>query len=1228
MRLGLKAVAWALLGGLALLLLVLTSVLATTSGSRWVLGLVPGLQVENFSGHLGGRWSADRLIWQQEADRVEVKAPRFEWSPLCLAKLTLCLDQVVAEQVLLEFAPSTEESSEPLSLPDLKLPLALQLDEVKVGSLLLNGSEQLRDLQLAAHWAASGLQLDSLRLQHGRLLVDLHGTLQPQGAWPLNAEGSLTLPAPDNQPWQLALQVNGDLLKSLSLSADSSGYLQGNLRGEVQPLAENLPAKARISVNAFKVAADLAETLVLKQVELTADGDLNAGYQVKGTASLPGEGGAVALALQGRVDAEGAEIAALELSTSPEQHLSVSGALDWRESLTLDAKLDWQDFPWRRLFPALDEAPVALRTFKGEVHYQGGNYLGNFNAALDGPAGAFTLVSRLSGNLTQVHLPELQLLAGQGKANGQLTLRFAEGLGWDTAIDFSDLDPAYWLAELPGELAGPLRSKGEYKNQQLRLMADLNLKGRLRGQPALIQAQAEGCAEKWTVAGLNVRLGDNQIKGAGSLDQHLAGQLDLALPQLGQLWPQLSGRLSGRLDLAGTLQAPQGQLNLQGQQLALADKRIRSLTLAAKLDRQQRGEVELNGAGIHAGDTSLGRFSATGRGDSRQQQLDLSLQGPQLQLSLDLNGKLERDALKGLNWRGRLASGELQSGGQNWTLQHPAKLERLADGRVNVGAHCWNSGEASLCGEDQRLLPEPRLRYQLRNFPLDSLAQLFPDDFAWQGQLNADLKLDLPATGPNGRVLVDAGSGTLRLRDKGQWLDFPYDRLTMDSTLRPQRIDTRLDFHGPQLGELLLQAQIDPRPTSKPLTGEFHLSGLDLAIARPFVPMVERLAGHLNGSGTLSGGLLAPKVNGRLALADGVVAGSELPISLDALQLQASIAGESLQLDGAWRSGKDGQGKVTGQLAWGDALDVEMHITGSRLPVSVEPYANLEVESDLTVRMEGERLAVAGKVLVPRGKIEIRELPPSTVKVSDDAVIVGSQAEQGQPRLRMAMDIDVDVGRDKLSFAGFGLNADLVGELHIGDNLDSRGELNLNNGRYRAYGQRLNIRRARLLFAGPIDQPYLDIEAIRKVDAVTAGLRISGNAEQPKTVVFSEPAMSEEQALSYLVLGRPLNSGGGDNNMLAGAALGLGLAGSSSITGGLAQRLGIQDFQLDTGGTGVNTSVVASGNLSERLSLRYGVGVFEPASSIALRYELTKKLYLEAASGVASSLDIFYKRDF
>ncbi|NMY10941.1 translocation/assembly module TamB [Pseudomonas veronii] len=1221
---GLKIAGLAAVALLAVVLLALWTVLGTQAGSRWALGQVPGLSVDNFQGRLGGQWSAEHLLWQQGSDRVELNAPTFDWSPACLLRLTLCIDRLAVDQVSLQFAPSTEPSSGPIQLPALKLPVALQLGDVRVGSLLFNGSEELKGMQLVAHWTAAGLQIDSVHLQRDDLVLDLSGRLQPSGDWPLTASGNLSLPyAPGGAPWTVAFRADGDLLKTLKLDADSSGYLPAKLSGELQPLVENLPAQLHITADAFKPSADLPDTLQLNQLDLTAKGDLDSGYQLLGKAVLPAEKGPVDLLLQGKVDAKGAQIAGLDLSAGDKQSLKLTAQLDWQQGFSADAKIDWLDFPWHRLYPLIDEPQVTLRTFNGEIFYKDGNYLGNLKADLDGPAGKFNVVTPFSGDLKQVFLPELKLTAGQGKAEGHLNLQFADGIAWDTALDLSALNPAYWVAELPGTLAGPLRSKGEFKNQQLKLSADLGLKGRLRGQPAVLAAKAEGAGEQWTLANLDIRLGDNRINGSGSLQQRLAGQIDIKLTRLAQLWPQLRGQVNGRLDVAGSLKAPQGKLDLKGQQLAFADNRLQSLSLDATLDNAQRAKIDLKGSGIQSGDSQVGTLTASAQGDVRQQKVQLDLAGPLVKLALALDGNLDQG-----NWRGRLASGDVQAGGQDWKLQAPAKIERLADGRLTFAAHCWVAGPASLCAEDQRLMPEPKLRYHLKQFPIDSLAAWLPKDFAWQGTLNADVQLDLPASGPKGVIAVDASGGTLRVKDKHQWLDFPYDTLQLDATLNPKRIDTQLNFQGGKLGELRLQAQINPLAKNKPITGTFSLTGLDLTVARPFVPMVEKLNGKLNGNGRISGGLLAPLVNGSMNLVGGEISGAELPISLERLNVQALIAGESVQLDGSWHSGKAGQGSLKGHIDWGRALAVDLSLQGSHLPVTVEPYAVLEVAPDLKISLKNDKLAIAGKVQIPRGDITVRELPPSTVKVSDDTVIVGSQTEEGKPPMAMAMDIDVAVGEDQLNFSGFGLTAKVQGHVHIGDNLDTRGELWLNDGRYRAYGQKLDVRRARLLFAGPLDQPYLDIEAIRKTGDVVAGIRLSGSAEQPTTQIFSEPAMSQEQALSYLVLGRPLSTTGEDNNMLAQAALGLGLMGSAGVTSDIAKDLGIQDFELDTQGSGTNTAVVASGKISEKLSLRYGVGVFEPASTIALRYLLSKKVYLEVASGVASSLDIFYKRDF
>ena len=46
-----------------------------------------------------------------------------------------------------------------------------------------------------------------------------------------------------------------------------------------------------------------------------------------------------------------------------------------------------------------------------------------------------------------------------------------------------------------------------------------------------------------------------------------------------------------------------------------------------------------------------------------------------------------------------------------------------------------------------------------------------------------------------------------------------------------------------------------------------------------------------------------------------------------------------------------------------------------------------------------------------------------------------------------------------------------------------RGELSVDEGRYEAFGQKLDINRGRLLFdATPLDNPGLDIEARRRIE--------------------------------------------------------------------------------------------------------------------------------------------------
>jgi translocation and assembly module TamB len=250
------------------------------------------------------------------------------------------------------------------------------------------------------------------------------------------------------------------------------------------------------------------------------------------------------------------------------------------------------------------------------------------------------------------------------------------------------------------------------------------------------------------------------------------------------------------------------------------------------------------------------------------------------------------------------------------------------------------------------------------------------------------------------------------------------------------------------------------------------------------------------------------------------------------------------------------------------------------------------------------------------------------VSVSEDEVIVGQQAEEsaGPP---VNLNITVVVGEDQVSFNGFEVTGNLKGTLRIGNDLNTRGSLRLIDGRYEAYGQELELRRARLIFTGPLTEPYVDIEAIRRVGTVIAGIRLSGPVTEPRTEVFSEPDMPQTDALSYLILGKPPGapSQGGEGQM-RNAAISLGLNQAAGLTRSVGEELGIEELTLETQGSGTDSAVVASGYLTDELSVRYGVGIFEPFTTVALRYDLGRYFYLEAASGLASSLDIFYTRDF
>jgi translocation and assembly module TamB len=165
-----------------------------------------------------------------------------------------------------------------------------------------------------------------------------------------------------------------------------------------------------------------------------------------------------------------------------------------------------------------------------------------------------------------------------------------------------------------------------------------------------------------------------------------------------------------------------------------------------------------------------------------------------------------------------------------------------------------------------------------------------------------------------------------------------------------------------------------------------------------------------------------------------------------------------------------------------------------------------------------------------------------------------------------------------------------------------------------------------LIFNGPISNPGLDIRASRKADdGTTAGIEAKGTAQAPQVTLWSNPPMTQSEALAYLLLGHPLDqSQPEEGNKLANAATALGLKGGNLLAKKLAARFGLEEASIQSGKTLSEAALVVGKYLSPHLYVSYGIGLFAPVNTFRIRYLVNKKVTLQAERGTAVGADVLY----
>jgi translocation and assembly module TamB len=497
--------------------------------------------------------------------------------------------------------------------------------------------------------------------------------------------------------------------------------------------------------------------------------------------------------------------------------------------------------------------------------------------------------------------------------------------------------------------------------------------------------------------------------------------------------------------------------------------------------------------------------------------------------------------------------------------------------------------------------------------------------------INADLQQQGDFLAGNYRI--DSPPLTILLGNSGAKTKIPLGASSLSGSIKGEQVSADLDFRLAGQDYLRAQLQMDTGKTQT-LSGRINASVVEFALLNPLVPQLSDIKGHLNADLALQGTLDKPAASGAIRFTGGAVNMNELGLTLREIKLQALASGGGngrIQMTGSAKSGKgavylDGFAVLQAHAGW----PVELMLKGENFEVVKLPEAQIAISPDLKFLFAEKKGKVTGTLKVPTAIMTLKELPENAVKVSPDEIIVGEEkvAENAPVTPGIDANIDIELGK-QVSFSGQGLATNLTGKLKItksGEKMAMHGNVDMIKARYKSYGQDLTVRKGRFLFNGPVDNPWLDVEAIRvsKSKKVTAILSLTGSLQKPQTRISSEPSLPESEALAYLVTGGPLNQvSKSEGNMLAGAALSYGGGKATWLT----EKLGIDEFEVQEGETLQDTLVAVGEYLTPDFYVGAKVGLFNKQAAMVLKHKITDAINVETQAGTSQRVKLNYEID-
>jgi len=817
---------------------------------------------------------------------------------------------------------------------------------------------------------------------------------------------------------------------------------------------------------------------------------------------------------------------------------------------------------------------------------------------------------------------------------------------------------------------------GMLKGQQLSAKGSLSAKMRLpkdlasyfkqlQTQDAQAQyKQVNALIDSLNANNLVLRWGDNYVTANGNAKQL---QTKINITSLDQLSSQLAGKVTG----GATLSQPAGQalptiyIDLVGERLALPGFILRQGRVRGKLVNLANSPSQLivTAEGLDAAGQSFDSVKASFNGTEKSHVVDLNVANKQLDVGARLKGGFDRDRL---SWSGVIGKGRIKSKYATLNQLQPAQLivnlpynqgGENRDLKVQLAAHCWQATDQTgkLCLRE-KLVASPdqgEVNVALQNLDTSLFSVFLPEDIDWNGKINGKAIVGWQRGRPptiNTTLYSDNGKIGLVQDGESTSMTLPYKRVSLIALSVPEGIKLRTDINTGRGARGYAEVIVDPYKDPKPISGALVLNELDLAIFKPFFPGMRVLRGNVTMAGGLGGTLTKPQFYGDVKLSNGRIAMLDLPVNLSKVNVEAKIRGTQATIDGTFNSGT-GEGELSGTVNWQQKLQAKLSIVGEGLVITQPPLlvAEIDPDIDIIVRPGDRYVDIKGAISVPSATIRPPEASEDIITQTEDAVVLDRRLIGNIDEVlaiskpwSINADIGVDLG-DDINFRGFGAVIPLAGAINVTQNgtgiMRARGVVQVSRRtNINAFGQSLELNYGQVRFNGDVMKPSLSIEAAKTINGKTVGLRVKGTTESPNIIVFNNAGLTQQQAMNALVTGRIDNKSATQiseqgfksqvTNNLAAAGLSFGLSGTRSLTNQIGQAFGLQSLTVDASGSSEDTNVNVTGYVTPDLYIRYGVGVFNAQNSLSVRYQLTRRIYVEASSAAENAVDVVYSWQF